>query len=200
MLALAGNKFTSFTLSLGFTNLVNLQLSVNQLTNLVLPPDLSRLETLNVAGNPLTSISLPSGLTHLTGLFFTGDQLTTLTLPPDMTELVSLGFLGNPLTTLVLSESLATTSLAETVATMQNQGVSVFTYPITVRLLRPRTLVGAFQFGISGPPGAYTILDSTNLTVWSELGVTTNNLGSISFTDTTANGSPRKFYRVRAAP
>jgi hypothetical protein len=95
-----------------------------------------------------------------------------------------------------LSETLAATNLAATVASLRNQGVSVFTYPLAIQLVRPRTLVGAFQFGITGPPGVYAVLGSTDLAVWSALGVATNSLGSINFTDVTANLSPQKFYRA----
>ena len=167
----------------------------------MLPPDLFHLETLLLGGNQLTSINLPAGLPNLTGLFLTSNQLTNLTLPPDMTRLVALSFLDNPLTTLVLSEPLAgSTNLAvnfETVASLREQGVGVFTYPLTVQLVQPRTPVGAFQFGITGPPGVYAVLESTNLAAWSTLGTVTNNLGSINFTDVTANSSPQKFYRAR---
>jgi formylglycine-generating enzyme required for sulfatase activity len=176
--------------------LTTLFLTENQLTNLVLPPDLNHLETLNVVGNQLTSLNLPAGLTNLTGLFFVGNQLTNVTLPPDMTQLVDLGFLANPLTTFVLSEPLAATNLAVTVASLQNQGVSVFTYPLVAQLVRPLMLVGAFKFGITGPPGVYTVLGSTNLATWSAVGVATNPLGSVNFHDVTTNVSPQKFYRV----
>jgi len=110
----------------------------------------------------------------------------------------ALGFLANPLGTLVLSEPLAATNLAETVSSLRNQGVSVFTYPLTVQLVRPRTLVGAFQFGITGPPGAYVVFGSADLTTWNDVGTVTNNLGSISFTDVEAHFFPRRFYRVRS--
>jgi len=195
-LGISKTKLTQLTLPLGLTNLTTLFLAENQLTNLVLPPDLYRLETLNVGGNQLTSLNLPSGLTNLTGLFFVGNQLTNVTLPPDMTQLIGFGFLGNPLTTFVLSESLAGTNLAGDVASLQGQGVSVFTYPLAVQLVRPRAFVGRFQFGITGPPGVYAVLGSTNLAVWNVLGVATNPLGSINFNDVTANLAPQKFYRA----
>src|SRR5262249_20783748 len=86
------------------------------------------------------------------------------------------------------------TNLAETIASMQSQGINVYTYPLTVQLARPRPLAGAFQFGILGPPGVYTILESTDLAAWSVLGATTNSLGAISFADSTAHLSTRKFY------
>jgi len=195
-LSLAENQLTSFTLPAGLTNLATLSLSENQLTNLVLPTDLNLLESFNVGDNRLTSLNLPSGLTQLTGLFFANNQLTNVTLPPDMTLLASLKFLGNPLTTFVLPEPLAVKPLAEDVASLKSQGVSVFTYPLTIQLVRVRQPIGAFQFAITGPPGAYTILASADLTSWSPLAVVTNSLGAIVFTDVTAHLTPRKFYRA----
>ncbi len=195
-LRLSGNRLTSLTLPVGLTNLVGLNLTENQLTNLVLPPDLYRLESLNLGGNQLSSLTLPPGLTNLVGLFFVGNQLTNLTLPPDMTQLIGFGFLANPLATVVLPETLAATNLAGDVAFLRNQGVSVFTYPLTPQLVRPLMLIGAFKLGITGPPGVYTVLGSTNLTAWSAVGVATNLLGSVNFHDVTANASAKKFYRV----
>jgi len=100
--------------------------------------------------------------------------------------------------TLVLSEPLAATNLAGTVATLRSQGVSVFTYPLAVRMDTPHlTASEAFEFTLNGPPGIYTIFGSADLTAWNELGRTTNILGRVVFTDSTANLSARKFYRAR---
>jgi len=196
ILALSRNKLTSFTLPAGLTNLVALFLAGNQLTNVVLPSDLSHLVSLDLGGNQLTSFGVPPGLSNLFGLFLTGNQLTNITLPADMTGLGSLGFLGNPLATFVLPETLAATNLAGDVAFLKNQGVSVFTYPLVAQLVRPLALIGAFKFAITGPPGVYSVLGSTNLTTWSVVGVATNPLGSVNFHDVTANASPQKFYRA----
>jgi hypothetical protein len=194
-LGISKTKLTQLTLPLGLTNLTTLFLTENPLTNLVLPSDLYRLESLNLGGNELASLTLPSGLTNLVGLFVTGNQLTSLTLPPDMTQLIAFGFLANPLTTFVLSEPLAATNLAEDVASLRDQGVSVFTYPLTIQLTSARkTVGGAFEFALTGPPGIYTVLSSTNLAVFSALGITTNQLGAINFTDATSHFSPQKFY------
>jgi hypothetical protein len=200
-LRLSNNRLTSFTLPLGMTNLVALRLDSNFLTNLVLPSDLGHLETLDIGGNLFTTFTLPAGLTNLIGLFLADNQLTNLTLPPDITRLTGLGFLGDPLTTLVLSEVLAastnlTINQGDTLATLPDKGVSVFIFPLEVRLLQPRPFTGAFQFGITGPPGVYSILESTDLANWTVLGTVTNNLGSISVVDTTAQLSPQKFYRA----
>jgi formylglycine-generating enzyme required for sulfatase activity len=195
ILRLSGNRFTSFTLAAGLTNLMVLFLPENQLTNLTLPSDLDHLETLNLGGNQLPGITLPSGLTNLRELVLTGNQVTNLTLPPDITQLVELDLAANPLSTLVLSEPLAV-NLAETVATLRNQGVSVFTYPLMVQLVRLQNLNGAFQFAIAGPPGVYTVLDSTNLAAWHVLGTVPNPLGKVVFTDGTAHLSAQKYYRA----
>ena len=195
-LRLTNTKLTSLRLPVGLKGLSQLNLSLNQLTNVELPQDLGHLVSLNLDGNQLASFKVPSGLTNLTGLFLTANQLTNLTLAPDMTSLTEVGFLGNPLTSFVLPDFLAVTNLAETVSSMQSQGVSVFAYPVVSQLVRPRQLVGAIQFGITGPPGVYTVLESEDLTAWSVLGDTTNNLGSIAFTDVTAHLSSGRFYRA----
>ncbi len=189
-------NLTSLTLPVGMTNLIGLNLSENQLTNLVMPPDLFRLESLNLGGNQLTHFTVPAGLTNLVGLFLTGNQLSNITLPPDMTQLIGFGFLGNPLTTFVLPETLAATNLAGDVAFLQSQGVEVFTYPLAIQLIRLQQPIGAFQFAITGPPGIYTVFTSTDLTMWSVLRTTINQLGKVVFTDGTAHLSPQKFYRA----
>ncbi len=195
-LRLSENQLTRFTLPVGLTNLTGLNLSANQLTNLLLPPDLNHLESLNVGSNQLSTLTLPSGLSNLVGLFFVGNQLTNVTLPPDMTQLIGLGFLANPLTTFVLPEPLAATNLAGDVAALRNQGVEVFTYPLTVELIRLRQPIGAFQFAVTGPPGVYAVLGSADLEAWSVLGALTNQLGNIVFTDVTAHLASQKFYRT----
>ena len=171
----------------------------NQLTNVSLAKDMKKLNVLGLSLNQLRSLDLPSGISALAFLNLNGNQLTNLTLPPDMEQLIGLFVSGNPLDTLVLSEPQAATNLASTVAALRNQGVSVFAYPLAIRLTpwSPQP-VGAFRFTITGPPGDYTILSSTNLADWSELGVSSIPLGSNTITDLTAQFSPQKFYRARA--
>ena len=196
ILVLAKNKLTDFTLPKGMTNLTALTLADNQLTNNLFPPDLGRLVSLDLSGNLLTSFTMPPGLTNLFGLFLTGNQLTNITLVPDLVEFGALGYSGNPVTTLVLPEFLAATTLAAELTVIRNLGISVFTYPLTAQLVRPRSLSGAFQIGITGPPGDYVVFSSTNLASWTELGIASNTLGAINFTDVTAHFSPQKFYRI----
>ena len=197
ILGLSGNRFTRFTLPPGLTNLVSLFLGGNQLTNVVLPSDLGHLVSLDLGGNLLTRFAVPPGLTNLFGLYLTGNQLTNITLPPDLTRLGALGYLGNPLNTLVLPDFLAETTLAPELPTLRNLGVQVFTYPPAVQLaLTQQQPIGAFRFALSGPPGDYTILSSTNLADWSVLRPSSIPLGNIFITDTTAQSSPQKFYRA----
>ncbi len=135
----------------------------------------------------------------MTFLQLDGNQLTGLIVPTDIRRLNGLFVDGNPLTTLVLSEPLAAASLAGTVASLRDQGVSVFTYPLALSLLSPRrTLPGPFQFTLTGPPGLYHVLSSTNLTAWTELAAVTNQLGSVVFTDATADLPSEKFYQVHS--
>jgi hypothetical protein len=106
---------------------------------------------------------------------------------------------GNPLTIFVLSELLAATRLDGLVASLPNQGVSVFTYPLAVILLKPnQTLDEAYEFTLAGPPGTYAIETSTNLIAWGKLTVVTNEFGSAAFTDVTPNLSPHNYYRARS--
>jgi formylglycine-generating enzyme required for sulfatase activity len=65
-----------------------------------------------------------------------------------------------------------------------------------LQLLTPRVVAGTLQFEITGPPGTYTILSSTNLSSWNALGETTNELGAAAFVDPTPNLRAQKFYRA----
>src|SRR5207237_857339 len=169
---------TSLILPEGLTNLTTLNLSANQLTNLILPQGLTRLSTLRLDGNPLTRLTLPDGLTNLTVLDISFDQLRSLTLPPGLTSLTTLTFDDDPLQTLVVPEPLAVTSLAAMVASFKRRGGSVYTYPLTVSLISPKpTLAAGFSFTLTGPPAAYTIVSSSNLVAWNELGTITHALG-----------------------
>ncbi len=195
-LRLDNNQLTSLTVPAGLTNLTGLFLQSNQLTNLVLPTDLNHLIQIDLSMNQFASLSFPAGLTSLAFLNLNDNQLTNITLPPDLQQLIGLFVDGNPLTTFVLSEPLAATGMASVVDSLQNQGVPVFTYPLTARLVKPLPLIGSFKFGITGPPGMYTVLGSTNLEVWSVVGVAANPLGSVNFHDVSTNAPPQRYYRA----
>ena len=113
-----------------------------------------------------------------------------------MSRLTWLVLNGNPLTTLVLPEELATNNLADTVAALQTQGVSIYKYPLTIQLIRLQQLIGAFQFALTGPPGVYSICASFDLTNWSELRVVSNPLGAIVVTDGGTHLTSSRFYRA----
>jgi len=195
ILDLFENHLSRFVLAKDAPHLRILDISFNSLAQCTLPAGMTNLETLFLRNNQLTNLTLPPDLIRLAQVDLQTNQLTSLTLPPDMTNLVSLNVDGNPLATLVLSEP-QSTNLAATVAALQSQGVSVFTYPLTPLLFRIRQPIGAFQFALAGPPGVYAVLASTNLDTWSPFGFVENTLGKVVFTDTTAHFSPQKFYRA----
>jgi internalin A len=199
VLDLSFNPLTNCALPVGLTNLTELAIEETGLTTLTLPADLTRLIDLDLFGNRLTNLALPAGLTKLDFLELGGNQLVSLTLPPDMTNLTSFFIDGNPLEALVLPEPLAAINLADLVAALRSENVSVFTYPLTPQLIAPRQPGdGTFQFAVTGPPGVYVVLASTDLAAWSELAVLTNQIGTVRFSDVAARLSLQKFYRARS--
>lgn len=195
-LYLSENQLANLQLPTGLTNLVFLGLGGNQLTNLNLSSDLTTLIQVDLANNKLATLSLPPGLTNLTVLSLESNRLATLTLPPDAARLATLALTGNPLTTLILSEPTAM-DLAAMVASLRNQGVSVFTYPLAIRLAGESLReAGAFGFSVLGPPGVYSIRASADLAAWNDLGTVTNRLGSAAFNDASAALAPQRFYRA----
>ncbi len=201
-LNLDGNRMTSLTLPAGLTSLKGLGLGGNQLTDFSFLSGLTNLTALNLNDNQLTTFTLPADLTNLTRLFLQGNQLTSLTLPASLTSLTDLYLSGNPLLkTFVVSEQLAATGLAAELASLRGRGISVYTYPVAVSLVSAqRTMAEAFEFMLTGPPGAYTILGSADLAIWSELGTLNNLLGRSVFIDLTVTNSLQNFYRARSAP
>jgi internalin A len=219
-LRFAGNRLTDFFFLSRLPSLSELLLLDNGLTNLTLPSDLKNLTQLWIEGNPLTdfsflsrlpsltaitlgdnqltSLTLPAGRKNLAAINAQENPLTSLTLPADLTSLTWLNLIGDPLKTLVLSEQLAATGLAGTVTSLRGQGVSIYTYPLTVILgAGHETTDGAFEFTLTGPPGTYTILGSADLAAWSELTTLTNELGTALFSDLVVKNSLQKFYRAR---
>ena len=155
------------------------------------------LTSLNLRSNHFTNLSFPGGLAKLNSLDLGFNPLTNLTLPPDVTNLDAIFLNTNVLTTFVLPETLAAQSLAGTAAALRAQGIPVFTYPLEIRLTKLQRPMGAFRFGITGPPGFYAVLSSTNLTSWSALNIANNPLGGVFFNDASTLLPPRKFYRAQ---
>lgn len=209
-LDLSFNSITNCFIPDGLTNLAKLIIDGNRLGSFTLPGDMSGLADLELQNNQLRNLALPPGLIGLNLLDLSSNQLTSLTLPPDITQLTSLNLDGNPLRTLLLSEPLAASTLADTLASLESRGVSVLTFPLTIVLGSPRlTTAASFEFTLTGPPGVYTILASddlaasnevgtaTNKAVWTEIGTATNTLGSVVFTDAEIIFPPQRFYRAR---
>jgi hypothetical protein len=92
---------------------------------------------------------------------------------------------------------LAGTDLLIMVGSLRTQGVSIYTYPLAVNLVTPqRRPAGAFGLPLTGPPEVYTILSSTDLAAWNQLGTLTNTLGAAVFTNVGATKSSQKVYRA----
>jgi uncharacterized repeat protein (TIGR01451 family) len=64
--------------------------------------------------------------------------------------------------------------------------------------------VFSFALGISGSPGIYNILATTNITTalssWTVAGTVTNSGGSVQFTDTNTANFSQRYYRVVLLP
>jgi len=195
ILDLFNNHLVSFVMSNASPKLTILDIAFNSLADCSLPAGMTNLDTLFLEGNSLTNFNLPAGLTRLTQLDLSGNQLIDFTLPPELSNLASLFVEGNPLATLVLSEPEAT-NLAATVASLQSEGVTIFTYPLTVQLLQPRPLTAAFEFGVSGPPSVYAVLASADFVAWNQIGVASNRVGRVPFVDVTVHLFSQRFYRA----
>ncbi len=198
VLDLFQNQLASFALTNALSELSTLDLGSNALKHCSLPAGLTNLETLSLRFNQLTNLNLPSGLTQLVELDLRGNPLLSVTIPPDVTRLATLLLEVNLLDILVLTEPLAATNLAETVALLRKQGVEVFAYALAPRLFQFRSAHGAFQFSLTAPPGDYTILVSDDLAVWRPLRTVKNRFGISGFTEVTPPLADRRFYRAIA--
>jgi hypothetical protein len=169
------------------------------ISQIIRPLVLTALTLTNIAASALAQeVTIPDPNLNAAIRETLGNQLTNITFPPELQQLIGLFIADNPLTTFVLSEPLAATGMASQVESFRNQGISVFTYPLVARLVQPLMLAGSFKFGITGPPGVYSVLGSTNLATWSAVGVATNPLGSVIFHDVTTNVGQQRFYVVRS--
>ena len=196
-LDLSGNRLTDFSFLFLLPNLNTLLLLGNDLTNLTLPAGLTNLTTLNLGANRLTNLSLPNGLVALNSLELRDNQLTNLTLSAEITNVTELGLGSNPLKTFVLSSQLQRTSLADNLASLQNQGVSIYAYPLAVSLGSVRrTIDGAATFTLTGPPGIYRIEVTADFSTWTEVESVTNTTGTAELTDPATPQRTEGFYRA----
>jgi len=58
----------------------------------------------------------------------------------------------------------------------------------------------SFSMLVSGPPGAYRVQTSTNLTSWSDVGGVTNLTGTVPFTNQVPVNARARFYRAVLVP
>ena len=178
-------------------NLTTLNLDNNQLTSLTLPAGLSSLAGLNIEGNQLTNLTLPEDLTNLTFLALGDNQLRRLTLPAGLTNLTRLSIFRNPLQSIILPHTLAVGTLADTVAYLVTQGVSVSIYPLTLSLVGGAwTATGTFECLLTGPPGTYRIQVTPDFSTWADIGPVVNETGSVQVADPSVNSRTRGFYRA----
>jgi hypothetical protein len=195
-LDLAQNQLTSVTMPTNLNNLIYLDLYDNLLTSLTLPPGLSRLEELNLGANRLNDFSFLAGLTRLTTLSLSESQLTSLTLPPSLTSLADLELYSNPLDSISIPAGLP--YLFPTYTELKDAGVRVTLFPVLRSSNRMES--GEFAFEIFADIGAFTVLRSTDLKTWTEIGsitVVAPNYPGTSFTDTTARDQSKAFYQLR---
>jgi len=197
ILDLFHNDLTSFVLSNPPPNLAILDLAFNSLSQCSLPGGLTNLGTLFLEHNALADFELPAGLAQLTQLDLSANQLNVVTLPVEVSKLTALFVDDNPLASLVLPEPL-TNRLAVAIAALRERGVEIFAYPLDLHLVRPHSLVGAFQFTLAGPPGNYAVLDSSDLLTWYQVGQISNQVGKVNFTDGTAHGVVQRYYRAHS--
>jgi internalin A len=195
-LYLSGNSLTNLTLPAGLPNLTTLDLTGNQLTNLTLPAGLTNLTALSLYNNHLTNLTLPADLSSLTYLDLTGNRLTNLTLPAGLSSLTYVYLSGNPLASIALPAGILV--LDPSYAYLKGTGVDVTLFPV-LKSSRLRESIG-FTFELFADVGTFTVIRSTNLKSWDEVGsilVTTPNYPGTLFTDATAPDKDKGFYQVR---
>ena len=162
----------------------------------MLPPDLSRLESLNLGGNQLTSLTLPCG----------PDQFDRAFLRRQSTDQPHVASGHDPVDRAWLPRQSAyhlrfvrTLGRHES-GRRRRHRCGIKASPCSLILWRPVGPAATADWSISvwnhRAAGSLHRPCSTNLTAWSALGVATNPLGSVIFTDVTAHLSPQKFYRA----
>ena len=97
-LTLYYNQITDLSALAGLTNLTELRLAYNQITDLSALAGLTNLTELELRHNRITDISPLAGLTNLTGLRLTGNQITDISPLDGLTNLTGLGLSNNNIT------------------------------------------------------------------------------------------------------
>ena len=100
------NQLTTLIIPPELVNLLELKCPGNPLTTLIIPPELVNLQKLYCSHNQLTTFTIPSELVNLQKLYCWSNNLTTLTIPPQLINLRKLICNNNQLTTLIISPEL----------------------------------------------------------------------------------------------
>jgi hypothetical protein len=83
---------------------------------------------------------------------------------------------------------------------LRSQGVSIHSYPETIRLANSRTGAGAFEFVLRGPPGSYLVQMTADFTSWTDLQPLANTTGTAAYSDAALSDRTQRFYRVLSQP
>jgi hypothetical protein len=196
-LSMANNQMTSFNLPVTLPRLSGLILNGNRISNFAFLSMLPSLEGLQILSNSLSSLHLPDGVSNLQSVDIDYNQIVNLTFPPSYTNLNNVSFENDPLKTIVWPEPLSAN--APLVQYLQSQGITILPYPLALRLaIEPQTAVGNL-LALTGPPGLYAVLQSSDLHSWSEVTVVTNDWGSAQWILAPNSPLDHSFYRARGA-
>jgi hypothetical protein len=138
---------------------------------------------------------LPAGLTNLLSLDLRGNPLGTVELPEGLDSLQRLSLSTNSLKRLILPAGYL--NIFPTIFDLRGRGLPVTLLPIAKTPFR--TKGGDWAMRIFGDTGNATVLCSTNLTDWTEVGsfkIIANQIGAY-FTNSGSQSLERAFYKVR---
>jgi hypothetical protein len=181
-------------------NLSDLDLSLNPLTNAASLSNLVNLQVLWLSDTGLRDLSFLSGLPDLQTVVVADNEVTNLVPLLTLPNLFSIDITDNNL------NLTAGTSNAAVVASLQAKGVIITNL---YQSLQPVILPGSPQLLPGGRLSLrfssvlgrnYSVLASTNLTQWTNLGTFQGLLGSSSFTDSNTAPYSRRYYRIQSGP
>jgi len=177
-LNVAWNLITNYEPFLsGFSNLTNLDLGGNSISNVAFLQNLTQLVALGLEDNWISDLSPLVGLTNLDSLNLQNNLVTDI---QALTNLAELSFVDVSFNLLDIGSD---SSAMATIQTLQEEGVTVYYLPQVVLQpgIRLELTAGPtnVQLTVLGVPGlAYQIQTSTNLVDWAVLAtvVSTNTM------------------------
>ncbi len=192
-LDLESNHLTHADIPRELTRLAVLDLRFNFLDACSLPGELANLSSVTLEGNGLTRFSVPSSLAALQSLDLENNQITNVDLPPNLERLASLDLSFNALAVWAIPDGLRHL----TTLNLAGNLLGKFPYPLAIRMETPqRAASGDVELAVTGPPGVYAILGSTALATWSQAGQATNQVGRVSFMDTSSPFAAARYFRA----